>query len=271
MTALEFLYKTAFGRVLLKPLASRAVSRLSGAFLDTRLSKIFIKSFVKKNGIRLEDYNLDDINSFNDFFCRRIRDGLRVTDMDPDVFASPCDGLLTVYRIASDTVVPVKQSVYTISELLEDKELAKEFNGGLCFVFRLCVDHYHRYSYVETGTKSVNKHIKGVYHTVRPVALTEYPVFVRNSREYCVIDTKDYGRLVQMEVGAMLVGRIVNDTMGECKTVRGAEKGHFEYGGSTIIVLAGPDRLTVREDIYEASLEGIEIPVKMGEAVGRRL
>jgi phosphatidylserine decarboxylase len=235
------------------------------------MSKVLIRSFVRKNDIRLEDYVLDDINSFNDFFCRRIKDGLRITDMNPEVLASPCDGLLTVYRISPDTVVPVKQSAYTMADLLEDKDLAREFNGGLCMVFRLCVDHYHRYSYVESGTKSANRHIKGVYHTVRPVALEEYPVFVRNSREYCVIDTKDRGRLVQMEVGAMLVGRIVNDEPGVCGVTRGKEKGHFEYGGSTIIVLTQAGRVNVREDIYEASLEGIEIPVKMGEAVGRKI
>ncbi len=271
MSSLEFLYKTAVGRILLKPLTSRAVSRLSGAFLDTRLSKVFIKSFVRKNNIRLEDYVLDDIGSFNDFFCRRIKDGLRITDMDPGILASPCDGLLTVYRIAPDTVIPVKQSAYTIADLLEDRDLAMEFNGGLCMVFRLCVDHYHRYSYVESGTKSANKHIRGVYHTVRPVALEEYPVFVRNSREYCVIDTPDRGRLVQMEVGAMLVGRIVNDEPGVCGVIRGREKGHFEYGGSTIIVLTQKDMINIREDIYEASIEGIEIPVRMGEAVGRKI
>ena len=87
MTALEFLYKTAFGRVLLKPLASRVVSRLSGALLDTRMSKVLIRSFVRKNDIRLEDYVLDDINSFNDFFCRRIKDGLRIPDMNHEVLA----------------------------------------------------------------------------------------------------------------------------------------------------------------------------------------
>ena len=269
MTSLEFLYKTKFGRILLRPLTSRFVSRASGAFLDTKMSKMFIKSFVRNNDINLEDYVLDDIGSFNDFFCRKIKDGLRITDMTPEVLAAPCDGLLTVYRISPDTVVPVKQSAYTMADLLEDKDLAEEFNGGLCMVFRLCVDHYHRYSYVDTGVKSANKHIKGVYHTVRPIALEEYPVFVRNSREYCVIDSEVFGKLVQMEVGAMLVGRIVNDDMGVCEVVRGDEKGHFEYGGSTIIVLAQAGKVNIREDIYEASLEGIEIPVKMGEAVGR--
>ena len=269
MTALEFLYRTGFGRLLLKPMASRGLSRLCGAFLDTRMSKVFIKSFVKNNNIIEDDYIIDDIDSFNDFFCRRIKEGLRVIETDPDVLMAPCDGLLTVYNIDSDTVLPVKQSSYTISSLLKDEELAKTYKGGICLVYRLCVDHYHRYCYVDSGSKSRNTFIKGVLHTVRPVALAERPVFVENCREYCVIDTKNFGKLIQMEVGAMLVGRIVNDCSGGAEVVRGEEKGHFEYGGSTIIVLVPEGTAVIRDDIYDSSLEGIETPVRMGEMVGK--
>ena len=270
MNSLEFLYKTAFGRLLLKPLTSRGLSKLCGAFLDTKLSKGMIKSFVRNNNINEDDYILTDINSFNDFFCRRIKDGLRVIDEDPGNAIAPCDGLLTVYKITPDTVVPVKQSAYTMKDLLNDVPLAEEFNGGLCMVYRLCVDHYHRYSYAESGVKGENTFIKGILHTVRPIALSEYPVFVQNCREYCVIDTKDCGKIVQMEVGAMLVGRIINDEKGVCDVLRGSEKGHFEYGGSTIIVLYQNGAIDVREDIMESSAEGTETPVRMGEKVGRK-
>ncbi len=271
MTSLEFLYKTAFGRVLLKPLISRPVSRICGAYLDTKLSKCHIKSFAKNNNINTDDYILDGIGSFNDFFCRRIKEGLRPVDMAENSFVAPCDGLLTVYPITSGSVIPVKQSVYTISELLEDEMLAADFNGGYCLVYRLCVDHYHRYGYVETGSKGANRFISGKLHTVRPIALSEYPVFVRNCREYCTIDTEAHGKLVQMEVGAMLVGRIVNDMADPFNVVRGKEKGHFEYGGSTIIVLAQRGRVKIREDIMYSTMNGVETPVKFGEAVGEYL
>ena len=271
MTTLEFLYKTAFGRVILKPLTSRAVSRICGAFLDTGLSRCFIKSFAKNNNINENDYILDDIKCFNDYFCRRIKPGLRVTDEDPDSLIAPCDGLLTAYEIKAGLVLPVKQSSYTIEELLDDKELASRYQGGLCLVYRLCVDHYHRYSYVDSGTKSPNRFIKGVLHTVRPIALSEYPVFVRNCRDYCTIDSDNFGKMVQMEVGAMLVGKIVNEQNGESEVTRGEEKGHFEYGGSTIIVLVEPSRAKLRDDIVNSSLEGVEVPVKMGESVGRKI
>lgn len=268
MTGLEFLYKTAFGRLLLKPLISRPVSRICGAYLDTKLSKCHIKSFARNNNINTDDYILDNIHSFNDFFCRRIKDGLRPVEMSEDKFVAPCDGLLTVYPITSDSVIPVKQSVYTISDLLSDAKLAEAFNGGYCLVYRLCVDHYHRYGYVETGAKGANRFLRGKLHTVRPIALSEYPVFVRNCREYCTIDAGSHGKLIQMEVGAMLVGRIVNEVADPSNVVRGREKGHFEYGGSTIIVLTQRDKVKVREDITDATLNGVETPVKFGEVVG---
>ena len=69
----------------------------------------------------------------------------------------------------------------------------------------------------------------------------------------------------------MLVGRIVNDHCEESDVVRGTEKGHFEYGGSTIIVIVEPSRALLRSDIGNASLDGVEIPVKMGERVGRKI
>lgn len=191
---------------------------------------------------------------------------LRPVDMDPSHLSAPCDGLLSVWKIQRDTVLPVKQSHYTISSLLRDSRLAARYEGGYCFVFRLCVNHYHRYSYVDSGRKSPTRRIEGVLHTVRPVALREFPVFTENSREYTLIQSPALGTLLQMEVGAMLVGRIVNHD-NACLVHRGQEKGLFQYGGSTIIVLAEKDAVSVRHDLLEHSKMGVETPVKMGECI----
>lgn len=40
-----------------------------------------------------------------------------------------------------------------------------------------------------------------------------------------------------MEVGAMMVGRITNHEAVPGYVTRGEEKGYFEFGGSTIILL----------------------------------
>ena len=270
MDSLNFLYKTRIGRLLLRPLISKPVSAISGFFLDSRLSKSLIKSFVKKNQIRTEDYELEGIRCFNDFFCRKIKPSLRPISTSQNDFIAPCDGLLTVHKISDGMVFHAKQSTFTIEKLLCDEALASEFSNGYCLVFRLCVNHYHRYVYVESGKKSLNRHINGFYHTVRPIALGEFPVFTENSREYCTIDTENFGLCVQAEIGAMLVGRIVNEHIEERDVIRGEEKGHFEYGGSTIIVLVKENTLTLRDDIVSCMENGEEFPIKMGESVGTK-
>lgn len=273
MDSLQFLYKTIPGRFVLKLLASRPVSKLCGAYLDSKASYSLIKSFAEKNKINLEDYELTDVKTFNQFFRRKIKDGKRPFDFEVTHLPSPCDGLLTAYNITDEngnaTVIPVKQSRYTINSLLQNKELASRFTGGLCLVFRLCVDNYHRYAYPVSGTKSQNTFIPGVLHTVRPIALETLPVFTQNCREYTVINSSEFGTIVQMEVGAMLVGRIVNHHQ-EGKIERSAEKGYFEYGGSTIILLLEKDTIRLREDIKQNSLNGKETPVLMGECIAEK-
>lgn len=213
---------------------------------------------------------MDGVKSFNQFFRRKIKEGLRPFDMDENHLCAPCDGLLSVWNISEGLVIPVKQSQYTIKNLLHNEELAAEFNDGLCLVFRLCVDNYHRYAYADSGKKGPNVFIPGILHTVRPIALENGPVFTENCREYTIIESPVFGKIIQMEVGAMLVGRIVNHEE-EGQAVRGKEKGFFEYGGSTIILLIKKDSAQIKTQIIENSVNGIETPVKMGEHIGNKI
>ena len=267
MESLHFLYRTVPGRMVLKVLTQPSVSEICGRFLDSSLSKCLICPFVKKNQIDLSEYELEQIGSFNDFFSRKIKEDRRSIDRNSEHLIAPCDGLLSVWKIEEGTVLPIKQSHYTVSSLLRNEKIAKHYQEGYCLVFRLCVDHYHRYCYVDSGKKSRNIHLPGIFHTVRPVALDQLPVYTENSREYTVIKKDTFGPVVQMEVGAMLVGRIVN--YKEAGMVfRGEEKGMFQYGGSTIVLLVKKDRVKIRQDVLERSRHGIETPVRMGEVIG---
>ena len=268
--ALRFLYHTRTGRALLKPLTCRPVSKASGRFLDSRMSKPLIRPFVRKNRIDLNDFYADDFRCFNDCFTRKIREPLRPIDPSPESFIAPCDGLLSVYTIKGDTVLPVKQSRYTLSDLLEDEALAARYRDGLCLVFRLCVDHYHRYCYMDNGRKGENRFLPGRLHTVRPVALAAGPVFTQNCRELTVLHTDSFGPVTQVEVGAMLVGKIHNHH-GAGPIVRGEEKGMFLYGGSTVILLVEKNRVHLQEGLLEASARGEEVPVKMGQVLGKKI
>ena len=267
---LHFLYQNALGRIFLRVLMARWVSRLSGAFLDSRLSKPMIKRFIKKNEIDLSLYEKEEYRNFNDFFTRRIRPELRVIDNDPDAFVAPCDGLLSVYPIEEGRVMPIKQSEYTVADLLADEALAKEFDGGYCLVFRLCVHHYHRYAFADGGKPISNQYIKGKFHTVRPIALRLHPVFKENAREVTVYESDHFGKMAQIEVGAMLVGKIENKPMGE-RFERGEEKGRFLYGGSTVVVLVGKDRVLLPKMLLDATNEGKEVPVEMGMKLGEKV
>lgn len=265
--ALRFLYRTVFGRVILKLLCQRWVSRLCGRFLDSGASKCLIKGFVRKNNIDLSEYHSEHFGNFNDFFSREIKADRRPIETDPNALIAPCDGLLSVYPISEDTVIPVKQSRYTLSSLLGGDPLAENYRNGTCLVFRLCVHHYHRYCYIESGTKGPNVFLPGKLHTVRPIALEALPVFARNCREYTIIETERFGRVAQMEVGALLVGKIKNHHQ-EKAVARGEEKGMFLYGGSTVIVLLEEGRVRLPEELLRASENGLELPVKMGQKIG---
>ena len=266
--ALVFLYRTVPGRMLLKLLIGRGLSKAAGRVLSSPVSRPLIAPFIRKNGIDLTDYAEEDYSCFNDFFCRRIRPERRPLPADPAELMAPCDGLLSAYRITDGMVLPIKQSRYSVSDLLGMDAAARRFRDGVCLVFRLCVDNYHRYCYVDNGQKGPNVFLPGVLHTVRPIALESVPVFVRNCREYTIMETAHFGTVAQIEIGALLVGRIDNRD-GAASIRRGEEKGRFLYGGSTVVLLLEKDRVSFDEALFTATANGIETPVVLGQVLGR--
>lgn len=255
--------------MLLKALTARPVSAAAGRFMDSGLSRPLIRPFIRKNNIRMADYLPMRFDSFNAFFCRPIRPELRPLPDEAAAFMAPCDGLLSAYRIADGLVLPIKQSRYTIAELLGGDEAAEAFRDGVCLVFRLCVHHYHRFAYADDGVILKKRFLPGVLHTVRPIALAALPVFTRNCRELMLLRTAHFGPLAQIEVGAMLVGKIENYKGEGVSFRRGEEKGRFLYGGSTVVVLLEKDRVQLDEALFENTAQGLETPVILGEVLGR--
>jgi phosphatidylserine decarboxylase len=264
---LKFLYKHMLGRVFLKQLVKPWVSKAAGAILDSPCSVGLIAPFIRKNHIDMEEYEERCFKSYNDFFTRRVKEGRRPIDEQPDHLIAPCDGKLCVYPIGKDSHFNIKNTEYTLESLLKSKKLAKYYEGGHLLLFRLSVDDYHRYCYIDHGKKTKNYRIKGVFHTVNPIANQVLPIYKENTREFTIIDTNNFGRVLVMEVGAMLVGRIVN-YHEEATVERGQEKGRFEFGGSSIIVLLKKGQVTIDEDIRFHSANGIETKVRMGEKIG---
>lgn len=264
--ALAFLYKTIPGRFLLKFMINPGFSNLMAGFLSTELSSLMIDPFIKKNGISLKDYIPVRYHSFNHFFMRSIKPERRPVVQDANLLASPSDGKLSVYRINSRLVVNIKNTDYSVKSLLRDAELAEEFEDGYCIVIRLTVDNYHHYCYCDDGIKGDDYFIPGFLHTVTSTATDTIPVYSENARVYTIIDTANFGRMAQIEIGALGVGRIVNyDDAGPVK--RGYEKGRFEFGGSTIVLLMNKDFIP-DEDLIRNTAEGFETKVLMGERIG---
>ncbi len=267
--ALRFLYGCPAGRAVLKLAASRPVSQLAGRFMDSPLSRPLIGPFIRKSGIDMSDYLPLPYACFNDFFCRPIRRALRPVPSEEQVFMAPCDGLLSAYRITDGLVLPIKQSRYTVEELLGGDTGAEAFRDGICLVFRLCVNHYHRYAYLDGGTVIRKRFLPGELHTVRPIALAALPVFTRNCREYTLMETAHFGHVAQIEIGAMLVGKIRNHKGPGMSFRRGEEKGRFLYGGSTVVLLLEKGRAALDGELFENTALGLETPVRLGEALGR--
>lgn len=266
---LEKIYTSPIGRTLIKPFTTPAFSRVMGALLSTRLSTCLIVPFVKKHNIQMKDYKSKYYQSYNDFFSREIKPEKRPIDGEVVSMISPADGKLSVYPISEDLHIKIKHTTYSIASLLKSEKLAADYNGGYAIVVRLTVDNYHRYCYVADGQKGKNHYISGILHTVNPIANDYVPIYKENAREFCRIRTKYFGEVIQMEVGALMVGKITN--YHDRKQVsKGEEKGKFEFGGSTVVVLLKKDMVDLDEDLLENTKNGYETIIKMGERIGYR-
>ena len=130
----------------------------------------------------------------------------------------------------------------------------------------MCVDDYHHYVFPDDGRVKSSKYINGKLHTVQPISQERYKIFHQNSREITFLECDNLGDVCYIEVGALLVGKIVNEAKVEFK--KGEEKGHFEFGGSTVILLINKD-IEINDKIIENSKKGIETIVKLGQYIGK--
>lgn len=264
--AIRFTYGTAFGRMLAKGLLCRKfVSDLYGAWQKSPLSRGKVRRFMTRYKIRVDDCTEQDFPNFNAFFTRQRKEYPRLCAGQE--LPAVADSRLTVLPIGTDTVFRIKGVPYTTAELLNDEALAAAYAGGWCMIFRLAPDDYHRYVYPDDGSQEASVHIPGVLHTVNPIA-AELAVYRRNTRCYTLLHTEHFGDVIEMEVGALLVGRIVNHREDAAAFSKLQEKGYFQYGGSTVILLLKQGILIPDADLLKYSAQGIESRVHLGERVG---
>ena len=268
-STLSFLYNNVIGRVFLLLMTRRCFSKLGALYLKSSLSKRRINKMINKYKINLDEYERQEYKSFNDFFMRLKKNPQSKLTNNETLFLAPADAKLTVYKIDDDLCLNIKNSKYTISELLQDESLSNTYQGGYCLVYRLCVNDYHHYYYIDDASIKYSKKIKGILHTVQPIAFKKFRVFSENAREYSILNTKNFGQVIQMEIGALLVGKICNRDIIEVQ--RGDERGHFEFGGSTIVIIIEKDKVKIDDDILKNSKKEIETQVSLFDVVGRKM
>lgn len=264
---LEILYHHPVGRMLLKFVIHPFFSRMYGWYNDSPLSKKQIPGFIKKCNICMEDYEDREYKSFNDFFARKIKPGKRKLDESAEALLTPADSKLSLYPIDKKNRLTIKGVSYTLDELVGRKQDLQEYAGGTCLVFRLSVEDYHRYIFTDTGRVKRRYHIKGRLHTGSPIS-REHKIYRENFRVVNVMQTVNFGEVICIEVGAMLVGKIVNHPIREF--TRGIEKGYFEFGGSTIVMLYQKDKVMIDEDIVKHCKDGVEVKLLQGERIGSK-
>ncbi len=245
-----------------------AFSRLMGWYCNRGISRRKIQSTIDSLQIDMEQFVVPEngFSNFNDFFARHVKPGMR--PFAEDGLCSPADARLTVFpRLSKETCIPVKGASFTLSELLQDEALAREFENGSLAVFRLCPADYHRYHYPDSGTEKRHWRIPGGYHSVHPIALQQgIKVFTTNVREISLLNLEHFGDAAYIEVGAFGVASI-NQTHNEGAFARGEEKGYFTFGGSTIILIIKENAANYDSDILAQSEKGVETLVRAGEHI----
>ncbi len=274
----HFAYQTKIGLFLIQfKFIQYVCSSLLGWFYSSPISKSLVAKFIQKFSIQMELFETPPggFRSFNQFFYRKLKSVL--FPADARLLGSPCDARLITYPVSNfSTALTVKGKTLSIHELLgftfKESNLGADFKLGTAWVFRLCPVDYHRFHFPDSGMIERLQRVPGFLHSVNPVAQEKLPeVFFRNMRDVAVLNTENFGKVIYSEVGAIGVGKIVQLVPQGSEFKRGDEKGYFEFGASTVILITSAKFVSVDEDIARNSAQGLETLVACGEKIGVRV
>ena len=220
--------------------------------------------------------------SFNAFFTRALKPAARPID-DRGGLVLPADGCISqIGRISDGRIVQAKGMDYSVAELLGGREsdAAAYAGGGFATVY-LSPRDYHRVHMPWTGTLRETVHVPGRLFSVGTDAVASVPrLFARNERLVCHFDT-DFGPMVSVMVGALLVSGVETvwsgieipaygdritrkDYRGERIVLeRFGEMARFNYGSTVIVLL--PKGVAALDPALKS-----ESPVRLGERLAMR-
>ncbi len=262
---LDFLYHTVPGRALLKTVTNPVVSEMNAWKERSSGSISKIKPFVERYHIDLSECEQKNFRSFDEFFTRKRP---YHTDAGEEELIAVADARLLARPVSEGLVLRVKSSSYTLRELVGCAYDMSRYEGGTCLIYRLAMEDYHRYVYLDEGRVGKQVTIPGQLHTIRPVSV-ECRAYSSNHRICTRLHTLRFGDVLQIEVGALMVGKIQNHPAKRFNRLQ--EKGYFRHGGSTILQFFEPGTIVLDDDIRTQSMRGTEVLVRIGERIGRKM
>jgi phosphatidylserine decarboxylase len=259
---------------------SRVVGKLA-ASENPIVKNVVISAFKAQYGIDMsiaEQSNALKFKSFNEFFTRSLKDGVREIDTNAASIVSPADGAISqIGQIEDGDIFQAKGQSFTVDNLIADPQLAAPFKNGQFATVYLSPKDYHRVHMPFAGTLTETLYVPGELFSVNQTTAENIPgLFARNERMVCLFDT-EIGRMAVVLVGAMIVAGIETVATGKVKPTgrleveqhnlyleKGAELGRF-YLGSTAVVLFEENKMQWDEAFKATSA------VEMGKALGHVL
>lgn len=240
-------------RVLPRTRITRVMGRLADVEWGDRVGKAVVGAYSRAYDVELEECKkTSGFRSFDEFFTRELREGVRTFPEDPRTVISPSDGRLDSVGLIDGRTYTVKGRPYSVAELVGDELDAKRYEGGYGCVVYLSPRDYHRVHAPVAGKISLVRSMEGDYFPVNAVGVKHvHNLFVRNRRVAIVIDTpkeSGHGRVTVVMVAAMVVGRItvsgvdardvpfgVTHLAPPLEVKRGDEIGIFRLGSTAVV------------------------------------
>lgn len=233
--------------LLPKHAVSRLVGRLAAAQAGA-LTTWLIKVFMKRFGISLaeaERERPEDYVTFNDFFTRTLKAGVRPIVAEPNAVALPVDGCVSqIGDIQHGRIIQAKGHDFSARELLGgDDDLSELFQNGKFATIYLSPKDYHRIHMPLDGEVRNMVYIPGDLFSVNPLTAANVPnLFARNERVACVFHTP-FGPMAMVLVGATIVASIETVWAGTVTPPAGKMIKRWDFHGSDPIILKKGDEM----------------------------
>ncbi len=270
---LRWTYETGLGRFALNALVKRAiVSRYYGWKMSQRASAHRVLPFIVDYDLDVDEFAKKpySFKSFNEFFYRALKPGARPIAAGDNVAVLPADGRhLAFQNVDGAEGFYAKGQRFDLRAFLGSEELARKFAGGSLLISRLCPVDYHRFHFPVAGVPGEARLINGWLYSVSPVALRQNLAYLwENKRMVTLVQSPVFGPVAVCEIGATMVGSIVQTHVPGRAVAKGEEKGLFKFGGSCVITIFQPGKIKLDADLVQQSTDGLEVYAKMGERLG---